>query len=72
MCSIGTLQITIIHKNGVIKLDSIWCEGEPIEPEVGSNDLKDKVNLEGEVTPPKGEPLPLVIIKLTRSVWSAQ
>ena len=57
--SLCTLQITIIHKNGVIKLDSIWGVGGPVEPEVGSseldagsgelnvgpNDLKDRVKL---------------------------
>jgi len=40
--SLCTLQITIIHKNGVIKLESIWGVGEPvkpIEPEVGSSEL---------------------------------
>lgn len=44
MCSLCTLQITIIHKDGfVIKLDSIWGVGvdpiEHIEPEVGSMEL---------------------------------
>jgi len=39
VCSFCTLQITIIHKNGVIKLDSIWGVGGPVEPEVGSSEL---------------------------------
>jgi hypothetical protein len=51
LCSLGTLQITVIYKDGVvIKLDPIWCEVD--EPDVGSseldvgpNGLKDKVKL---------------------------
>jgi hypothetical protein len=45
LCSLGTLQITVIYKDGVvIKLDSIWGEGEG-EGEPGPPDLKDRVKL---------------------------
>ena len=82
MCSFCTLGITVIYKDGVvIKLESIWGEGiepvEPIEPEVGSSELdvgagEFNVGPNGLKDEVKPILLPLVIIKLTRSVWSAQ
>ena len=50
VCSFCTLGITVIYKDGVvIRLDSIWGEGEGEvegdEPDVGPNGLKDKVKL---------------------------
>jgi|TARA_B110000240_G_scaffold153725_1_gene170492 hypothetical protein len=47
VCSFCTLQITIIYKDGVvIKLESIWGEGE-VEVEVKPDEvaLKDRVKL---------------------------
>jgi hypothetical protein len=45
VCSFCTLQITIIYKDGVvIKLESIWGEGE-VEVEVDEVALKDRVKL---------------------------
>ena len=55
VCSFCTLGITVIYKDGVvIRLDSIWGEGEGegdepdvglSKPDVGPNGLKDKVKL---------------------------
>ena len=49
VCSFCTLQITIIYKDGVvIKLESIWGEGEvEVEGEVKPDEvaLKDRVKL---------------------------
>jgi len=43
VCSICTLEITVIFKDGVvIKLDSIWGG---VEQDVGPDDLKDRTNL---------------------------
>ena len=43
VCSFCTLEITVMFKDrSVIKLESIWGEGEPVkqtEPEVGSIEL---------------------------------
>ncbi len=47
LCSFGTLQITVIYKDGVvIKLDSIWVRGgDIVKSKTAPDDLKDNVKL---------------------------